>query len=131
MVVLGPWKGYGTEGFYIQQALERDGAFFDMGEAWDLVQQSGVDPWLVNEAFMEEMERQGKRFVHVLDLSKPEEEKALEAAVDMSLSLEEVERVVTEAFEGKFPYRYKEMIWLRQQGYRPVRKGNVVEWVRP
>ncbi len=39
VVVLGPWKGYGTEGFYLQQALARDGAFFDMGEAGDRVQQ--------------------------------------------------------------------------------------------
>jgi hypothetical protein len=45
-----------------------------MGEAWDLVQQSGIDPWWVNEAFMEEMEQQGKQFVQVLDLSQPGKE---------------------------------------------------------
>lgn len=81
---------------------------------------------------MEEMERQGKRFVHVLDLSSPEEEKALEAAIDMSFSSEEIEHAIIKAFKGKkIPYRYKEMLWLRQQGYQPVRKGNVVEWIKP
>jgi hypothetical protein len=116
------------QGFYIQQALERDGAFFDMGDAWDLVQQSGIDPWLVNEAFMEEMERQGKRFVHVLDLSGREEPQALEAAIEMPIS--EVEAAVQEKL-GYVPYRYKEMVWLRKRGYRPVRTGNIVEWVKP
>ena len=131
-MVPGPWNGGSVQGFYIQQALVRNGAFFDMGEAWDLVQQNGIDPWLVNKAFMEEMAQQGKRFVHVLDLSAKRERLAVEAAIDLSFSLEESERGVIEAFKGeKIPYRYKEMLWLRQQGYRPVRKGHVVEWLKP
>ena len=128
-MVLGPWNGSdGTEGFYIRQALARDGAFFDMGEAWDLVQQSGIDPWWVNEAFREEMERQGKRFVHVLDLSDPDEQKALRLA--LTLPLDEVEEAVRDQL-GYVPYRYLEMKWLRQRGYRPVQKGNVIEWINP
>ncbi len=128
VVVLGPWKGYDTEGFYIQQALARNGAFFDMGEAWDLVKQNGIDPWLVNEAFMEEMERQGKRFVHVLDLTDPDEQKALKLA--LTLPLDAVEEAVRGQL-GYVPYRYLEMKWLRQRGYRPVQQGNVIEWINP
>jgi hypothetical protein len=126
VVVLGPWA---PDGFYIQQALERNAAFFDTSdEVWQVLKDSGLDPWEVNEAFMEEMEQQGKRFVHVLDLSDKDEAKALDAA--MKLPLSEVEAAVREKL-GHVPYRYKEMVWLRGRGYRPVQKGNVVEWVKP
>jgi len=76
---------------------------------------------------MEEMERQGKRFVHVLDL-RGKEKQALEAALKLPVS--EVEAAVRGKL-GYVPYRYKEMVWLRERGYRPVQKGNVVEWVKP
>jgi hypothetical protein len=39
--------------FRLQEALEQDGVFFDTSdEVWDLLTEGGIDPWLVNEAFL-------------------------------------------------------------------------------
>ena len=102
------------QGFYIQQALERDGAFFDMGEAWDLVQQSGIAPWLVNEAFLVQQ---------------------LEKGVESILFVgEDVDRIISiykdVPFEQIDKYRYREVIWLEQNAHRYgyTREGN--QWVR-
>ncbi|MFO3796726.1 MAG: hypothetical protein ACK8QZ_05490 [Anaerolineales bacterium] len=49
-VVLGAWKAGGG---YIGDAVENGGVFFDTGdEVWDMLTKSGVDPWLINEAFL-------------------------------------------------------------------------------
>jgi hypothetical protein len=49
-VVLGAWD---PNGGYIGDAVENGGLFYDTGnEVWDVLKQSGVDPWRVNEAFL-------------------------------------------------------------------------------
>jgi len=49
-VVLGAWR---QGGGYIGEAMENGGIFFDTGdEVWEALRKSGVDPWLVNEAFL-------------------------------------------------------------------------------
>jgi len=49
-VVLGAWQ---QGGGYIGEAIENGGIFFDTGdEVWEALRKSGVDPWLVNEAFL-------------------------------------------------------------------------------
>jgi hypothetical protein len=49
-VVLGAWR---QGGGYIGEAMENGGIFFDTGdEVWEALRKNGVDPWLVNEAFL-------------------------------------------------------------------------------
>jgi hypothetical protein len=49
-VVLGAW---GRGGEYISEAVEHDGVFFDTGgELWEALEESGLDPFAVNEAFL-------------------------------------------------------------------------------
>jgi hypothetical protein len=48
--VLGAWR---QGGGYIGEAMENGGIFFDTGdEVWEALRKSGVNPWLVNEAFL-------------------------------------------------------------------------------
>jgi hypothetical protein len=46
--------GHGSkEAVIIGEAMENGGIFFDTGdEVWEALRKSGVDPWLVNEAFL-------------------------------------------------------------------------------
>jgi hypothetical protein len=51
--ILGAFNG---DGFYIQQALDRDGAFFNTGpEVWSLLKESKIDPWEVDKGVIESM----------------------------------------------------------------------------
>jgi hypothetical protein len=51
-VILGAWQEPGNES-YIQEALDNGGVFFDAeDEVWNLLKESGIDPWKVNEQFL-------------------------------------------------------------------------------
>jgi hypothetical protein len=50
-LVLGAWE---EGGGYIGDAVDNGGVFFDIGnDAWTQVKNSGIDPWLVNEQFLQ------------------------------------------------------------------------------
>jgi hypothetical protein len=104
-IVLGRWiEGKG----YIQEALDRGGVYFDTSdEVWKLLNESGIDPWDVNEAFLR---RQLERGVDRIEF--------------VGETIAEIEKYAVGTF------RWKEIQFLRvfaeQYGYRLT--GNA--WVR-
>lgn len=65
-VVLGAWM---ENGGYIQEALEKEGVFFDTSnDLWDLIEKSGVDTWLVNEQFLRTQLNAGIARIDVVDV---------------------------------------------------------------
>ncbi len=108
-VVLGAWM---ENGDYIQEALEQDGVFFDTSdEVRGLLTEGGIDPWLVNEAFL----------MKQLDVSVERIEFVGEDILDIATSPDT--RV-------RNSFRAKEIRWLLEnmEEYGYMLNGNV--WVR-
>jgi hypothetical protein len=123
-VVLGAWQ---EGGGYIDDAVKNGGMFFDTGdEVWQMLQSAGIDPWKVNEAFMQIQMEQGKEFVNVINFADKIESRAVEAA----LRLDE-EGIRIALGRESVPYRFREIMWLVQQGFSPLIEERKIIWIHP
>ncbi|HKI54993.1 MAG TPA: hypothetical protein VJ987_12775, partial [Anaerolineales bacterium] len=96
-LVLGQWQqGNG----YIQNAIDNGGVFFDTGsEVWNLVEQSGIEPWQVNQRVLQ-LTVEGK--VSKIDF----------VDIDVDATLAEWSLYP----DVEVPFRVREMRWLKANG---------------
>ena len=109
-VVLGAWQ---SNGGYIGDAVENGGIFFDTGdEVWNVLEDIGIDPWRVNEAYMR---------------------RQLEAGVEkIEFVGDDIFSVISSPDERvRNSYRAKEINWLLENAgsYGYTLKGNT--WIKP
>lgn len=108
-VILGAWQEPGNKS-YIQEALDNGGVFFDAeDEVWSLLEESVIDPWRVNEAFLRQQLEEGVERVDFF--------------------VEDIFKVLKQD-PGLVWYRSKEIQWLldNAENYGYIRKGN--SWIR-
>ena len=101
--------------------MESNGAFYDTGrEVWDLLEQTGIPPWEVNEAYLQVYHERGFSFeFSSRDIDAEDWGKEIEAIValdegNMSAALDAMKL----GSEKDFSYRLQEVQWLFKNGYR-------------
>jgi len=132
-VVLGR---FGATGEFIQEAMDNGGVFFDTSEeVYRRLQRAGIDPWLVNEAFLRQQAEAGRSFEYVLrELEADVFESELSAIDLVALGDVDLALVALDLGEGSpVPARLKEAGWLLEHGYEAVvdYSAQVIRWIRP
>ena len=108
-VVLGP---YGSGGIYIQEALDGGGVFFDAtSQVWARMEGIGVEPWLVNEAFLRQQLASGIDRIEIVGEDIPS---LLARYIDDPLPPARVREIRwLESNAGSFGYSRVGNTWLR------------------
>ena len=120
LLLLNPYL-WNANGGYIGRAVESNGAFYDTGrEVWDLLEQTGIEHWEVNEAYLQVYHERGFSFEFSSQDMKAEDwKKEIEAIQalqrgNVSAALDAANRTPKKGLT----YRLQEVQWLFKNGYR-------------
>ena len=101
--------------------MESNGAFYDTGrEVWDLLEQTGIEHWEVNEAYLQVYHERGFSFeFSSRDIDAEDWKDEVKAIValrkgNLSAALDAVDRTPDEGLT----YRLQEVQWLFKNGYK-------------
>jgi len=117
----------------IQVALDAGGVFYDPTEqVLRRLEQAGIDPWRMNEAFLRQQEAEGLRFDTTLQGLTPDDVTALiEALAPLATgNVAEAQRILK---ADRLPSYAQEAQWLMQNGYiaRVDKAGGWIHWDKP
>jgi hypothetical protein len=132
-VVLGAWR---VRSGYIGEAIENGGIFFDTSDdVWRLIEESGIDPWEVNEAFLRRFDREGLPFEFTsTGMNTDDWHRTLNAIGVLNVDNRNLAGAIRELgldLNDPIPFRLLEIQWLLQNGYDYTIQRNKVIWYKP